>query len=408
MKILNLGSCNIDYVYQVPHIVKAGETLSSKSLVRFPGGKGLNQSIAAARAGASVYHGGCCGADGGFLLDVMRESGVNTDFVNTLECRNGHAIIQVEDGGQNSIFLFGGSNERVTPEIIDRILAGFNDGDVLMLQNEISNILYAVEAAYKRGMKIVLNPSPFDETMKKIDIGMLSVIILNEIEGASFSGYSEPEKIIEYFKSQYPGLKVVLTLGCKGSICYDGSETVFCPAFRVDAVDTTAAGDTFTGYFVSEYFGGTELETALRYASAAAALSVGKNGAASSIPFMDEVRAALPELKSSIGGSAEKQQDIFRKYIKDNIKCANIKELSELLGYSRAYTSNWVRRSLGMTFSEAVQRERCACAAKLLKETELSIQEIINECGYENESFFRKIFRNEFGKSPLEYRRFYN
>ena len=174
MKILNFGSCNIDYVYSMDHIVKVGETQTTYSLETFSGGKGLNQSIALARAGAEVYHAGCIGNDGEMLLDILNESGVDTSFVKKVDEKNGHAIIQVSAKGENSIFLYPGSNNMVTTEFIDEVLSHFGEGDILLLQNEISNLTYIIEKAYKKKMCIILNPSPINEVIEKIDFNMIS------------------------------------------------------------------------------------------------------------------------------------------------------------------------------------------------------------------------------------------
>lgn len=163
MKILNFGSLNIDYTYSVDHIVHPGETITSGSLEVFPGGKGLNQSIALARAGADVYHAGLIGEDGIFLRDLCRESGVKTGYIRETETRTGNAIIQVSEKGENCIILYPGANREQTEEYIDEVLKGFGEGDVLLLQNEINLLDYLISKGAEKGMKIVLNPSPFDE-----------------------------------------------------------------------------------------------------------------------------------------------------------------------------------------------------------------------------------------------------
>ena len=150
MKILNFGSCNIDYVYSIDHIVRVGETQSTNRLDIFPGGKGLNQSIAIARAGAKVYHAGCVGYDGDMLTELLSDSGVDISYVRTTDIKNGHAIIQVDSNGNNSIFLYGGSNDMVTEEYIDSVLEHFEAGDILLLQNEISNVEYIIKKASKK------------------------------------------------------------------------------------------------------------------------------------------------------------------------------------------------------------------------------------------------------------------
>ena len=164
MKVLCFGSLNIDYTYKVDHFVKKGETLSSGSLQVFSGGKGLNQSIALARAGAETYHAGSIGEDGRFLLEQLQDAGVDTRYVTVLETvRTGNAIIQNDKEGDNCILLYGGANQAVTTNQADAVLEHFRKGDFLVLQNEINELAYIMERAHERGMKIVLNPSPMDE-----------------------------------------------------------------------------------------------------------------------------------------------------------------------------------------------------------------------------------------------------
>ena len=194
MKILNFGSCNIDYVYSLDHIVRVGETETTYKLEIFPGGKGLNQSIAAAKAGVKIYHAGCVGCDGNLLTDILSENGIDISYLRKTPEKNGHAIIQVSDKGENSIFLYPGSNEMVSEDYIDAVLENFGSGDIILLQNEISNVDYIVEKAYQKNMCIILNPSPFNEKLDKIDFNKLTYIILNEIEVMEISGCSVPEE----------------------------------------------------------------------------------------------------------------------------------------------------------------------------------------------------------------------
>jgi len=294
MKILNFGSCNIDYVYSLDHIVEPGETETSYKMEIFPGGKGLNQSIAVARAGATIYHAGCIGEDGGMLKDILVESKVDTAYLKTVDGKNGHAVIQVTSGGENSIFLYPGSNEMVEKEYIDSVLENFETGDILLLQNEISNVDYLVEEAYKKGMCIILNPSPFNEKISKIDFNMLSYIILNEIEAAAVA--ETQEESISMIKNKYPNLKIMLTLGSKGCVYSDDTQEISQAASKVKAVDTTAAGDTFTGYFVAGIATGEDIKDVLKMATVAAGISVTRKGAAPSIPEKEEVLDAIQKM----------------------------------------------------------------------------------------------------------------
>ena len=146
---------NIDYIYRVRHIVREGETIPSESRSVFPGGKGLNQSVALARAGVPVLHAGCVGKeDGDFLVSFLRENGVNTDKIKLCDGATGHAIIQVDENGQNGIVLFPGANQKITPEDIDDMLGDAQPGDWLLLQNETSCGAEIIEKATEKGMKV--------------------------------------------------------------------------------------------------------------------------------------------------------------------------------------------------------------------------------------------------------------
>lgn len=289
MKILNFGSCNIDFVYSVDTMVNPGETISAKSVEKFPGGKGLNQSIACARAGVPVFHAGHIGGDGEFLREIMKISGVDTRYLKTIDNLTGHAIIQVTPNGENSIIVYGGANEEITKEYVDEILLNFSENDFIVLQNEISEIPYIIEKASEIGMKIVLNPSPFNERIKFIDFDKLSYLILNEHEAESLSGKIEKDDFVKWCRKNYPNLTVILTRGKQGSIYFDKDVEISQDAYKVIAVDTTAAGDTFTGFFFASICKGETPQNALKIASMASAISVTKKGAASSIPMIDEV-----------------------------------------------------------------------------------------------------------------------
>ncbi|RGY99611.1 ribokinase [Clostridium sp. AM58-1XD] len=292
MKVLNFGSLNIDYVYRVDHFVGKGETLSSKSLQIFTGGKGLNQSVALGRAGAEVSHAGCIGQDGLFLLDVLQSAGVDVSHVAVLEqIRSGNAIIQNNEEGDNCILLYGGANQAVTREQVDRTLMDFAEGDYLILQNEINELPYIVDRAHEKGMIIVLNPSPMNEKVLELRLEKIDWFILNEIEAGQITGVRErdPDQLITALLEQFPGAKIVLTLGGDGSCYADQERRITQEIYPVDTVDTTAAGDTFTGFFMAEVLHGSSVENALDTAAKAAAIAVSRQGAAPSIPTMEEV-----------------------------------------------------------------------------------------------------------------------
>lgn len=286
LKILNFGSLNIDHVYRVKQFVTPGETVKSDNYVRKVGGKGLNQSVAMARAGAEVYHAGAVGADGGFLKDFMSRDGVDTTFVFDSEIPTGHAIIQVDDNGENCILLYGGANQSITEKDADNVLSSFSEGDFVVLQNETNIVPYVIDRAHEKGMKIFFNSSPITENMLSFPLEKVDCFILNEIEGEALTGESDIENIIVSLKRKFPKAEFVLTLGSKGSVFFSVNDYFFCVAEKVKAVDTTAAGDTFTGYFIAELASGKGVEGAMKKATSAAAKAVTVLGAAESIPYM--------------------------------------------------------------------------------------------------------------------------
>ena len=151
------------------HIVRKRETEACDALNVFPGGKGLNQSIAIARAGAKVWHAGCVGEDGNFLVELLGESGVDTRYIKRVKEKSGNAIIQVSRKGENSIIVYSGSNSMIEKADADDVLSNFSSEDILLLQNEISNIGYIVDRAHEIGMRIILIPSPINEDIFKLD-----------------------------------------------------------------------------------------------------------------------------------------------------------------------------------------------------------------------------------------------
>lgn len=291
MKVLNCGSLNIDYVYEVDHFVKAGETQASKSLTKYCGGKGLNQSIALSKCGVEVWHAGAVGeTDSDMLLEELNRAGVNTDLIIKKQCNSGHTIIQTEPNGQNCILLYGGANQAIEEKDIDNALAHFEKGDYLILQNEISQIGYIMEKAHEKGMKIVFNPSPMNERISTYPLEYVDYFLLNEIEAQEICGASGTgEELIEIIAKRFPKAQIVLTLGTEGSLYKNADKMLYQAVYKVKAVDTTAAGDTYTGYFIGSLMKGETIEKALEYASKASAISVTRHGAGPSIPTMEEV-----------------------------------------------------------------------------------------------------------------------
>lgn len=301
-KILNFGSLNIDYVYSMDHFVQPGETTSSLDRNVFAGGKGLNQSIACKRAGALVYHAGAVGKnDSDVLIDTLKSDAINLDYIKYLDGPSGHTVIQVNKEGQNCIILFGGSNQSITKEHIDATLANFEKGDFLILQNEINNIEYLINEGYKKGLKICFNVSPFVPALLDLPLEKCSYLIVNEIEGSSIvdmSADSVPEDLISTLSSKFPHTNIVLTLGVHGSYFKEeAKDPIFVNAFKVKAIDTTAAGDTYLGYLIAKLSQNIDPKQALEQAAAASALAVTKKGACTSIPYLNEVEEFIKKLK---------------------------------------------------------------------------------------------------------------
>lgn len=289
MKIYNLGSLNIDYVYDIDHFVCSGETLSSLDMRIFPGGKGLNQSVALSKAGANVIHGAVLGKNGTLLTDTLSSAGVDIRRIKYVDSPCGHAIIQVDKKGQNCILLFGGTNYQLDKDYIEEFLSDAEPDDILVLQNEVNSLDIIFEIAHSKKMQIAFNPSPYSKQLKELPLSYVKWWFCNEIEGSALFGSTEPIEIANNFSKQYPNSNLILTLGSNGSIFKNSSVMLTQKIYTVEAVDTTAAGDTFTGYFIHAITSGGTPAKALEIASKASAIAVSRAGAAPSIPYADEV-----------------------------------------------------------------------------------------------------------------------
>ena len=294
-KFLSFGSLNIDYTYRVAHFVGAGETLAASEVQTFCGGKGLNQSVALARAGGNVCHAGSIGTDGAFLLEALQKANVNTELVTVLaQEKTGHAIIQNTADGENCILLYGGANRCITRAQIDAALERFTRGDVLVLQNEISEIPHLIERAKEKGMVVAFTPAPMHEDVRTYPLEKIDYTLLNETEAKALAAIAcddnpTADELADRLHEAYPAVCFVLTLGSAGALDIHQQERIFQSAFPVKAVDTTAAGDTFAGYFLQSIAAGTTTKQALETAAKAAAICVTRMGASPSIPGRDEV-----------------------------------------------------------------------------------------------------------------------
>lgn len=295
MKILIFGSTNIDHNYQMEHIARPKETVTSLGYEIHPGGKGLNQAIAFAKTGQHVYLAAVVGNDAGMLLDVMEKYDVDTRYLRKINAPNGHAIIQIDENGENSIFLYPGTNNSITHEYVDRVLNGFEKGDFIILQNEINRQDYIIDKAYEKGMVILMNPSPCDDSLKALPLEKVSYFFINEVEGAILTGESDPEKILDRMNELYPESRVILTLGAEGS-CFRYKDQYCRQAiFPVKAIDTVGAGDTFMGYFSYGLSQGMSHAECLLLATKASSITVTRKGAADSIPTLEEIKERYPD-----------------------------------------------------------------------------------------------------------------
>lgn len=289
MKIVNFGSLCIDNVYAVPYFVAPGETLPCTDFQIHPGGKGLNQSLALANAGAEVWHAGKVGKDGIWLKELLADSGVNTDLLEVIDAPSGHANIQVTPQGQNAIVLYGGANKMITVEDVGRIIGFLEDDDCLLLQNEISCMPEILERAGSKRMTIVLNAAPMSQVVLDSPLENVGVFIINELEGQALSGAADPEQMLDRLIAKYPDSAFVLTLGESGAIFCRRNERISQQAYKVVVADTTGAGDTFTGFFLAAFLAEKPITECLDIGCRAAAVCVTRSGAATSIPREDEI-----------------------------------------------------------------------------------------------------------------------
>lgn len=289
LQILNFGSLNIDHVYQVEHLARPGETVASTGYRVFAGGKGANQSAALALAGAKVFHAGQVGPEGGWVVAKLAGLGVEMRFTRVVEVPTGHALIQVEASGQNSIVLFPGANRQVSREHLDQVLEHFAKGDILLLQNEIDQIPNLILQGHKRGLRVCLNPAPCGPEVTGYPLHLVDLLVLNETEAAQLVGEGSPPEQLVRLSSGYPESELLLTCGSLGSWYRTEGQTLHEGAMPVTAVDTTGAGDTFLGYFLASLTVGLPPAERLKRATRAAALCVTRPGAMDSIPTAAEV-----------------------------------------------------------------------------------------------------------------------
>lgn len=289
MRVLSFGSINIDHIYFVGDFPKPGETLTANNYHKVLGGKGLNQTIALFNAGQEVIHGGQVGTDGDEILQYFKANGIQEKIFKSVNDTTGHAIINVNESGENNIVLFPGANKALDISYIDSVFEGFTEKDALVIQNEINSLDYIIKKAHDLGMIIFFNPAPFDQSIHNLKLDMVDYLIVNEHEAMGITSTTTVESAIQYFLDSKPSYKVIVTLGEKGSVYIDDGEANYFGTYKVDPIDTTAAGDTFIGYLVSAILKKQTIEDSIIIASKAAAITVSKKGSSVSIPTLSEV-----------------------------------------------------------------------------------------------------------------------
>ena len=302
MSIINIGSLNLDYVYRVDQFLLPGETKSSLSLDVNAGGKGLNQSIALAKAGCKVCHAGVYGAGGDMLVQTLEKYGVDTHLMQQrTDIQNGHAIIQVAESGQNCILLYGGSNQVLTEAYIRQVIDFCAADDMILLQNEINNIGLIIDLAYEKHIPVIMNIAPMTPEVANYDLSKLTWIVVNEIEGAALAGGDSVEETMNNLCTRYPASGILMTLGSDGAWLKNGDTDIRMNALKIEnVVDTTAAGDTFLGYFLAAMTRKTGMFEALQQATCASAMAIQKTGAAQSIPDPADLFAFWEENKEKL------------------------------------------------------------------------------------------------------------
>jgi len=290
-KILCFGSLNYDHVYELDHFTIPKETQSSNSYTKGFGGKGLNQSIALRKAGLCVYHAGRVGKDGEELINYLKKNKVDTSLIKIDKRKaSGHAIIEVVNG-ENRIILNGGTNLEIDEKQIDNTLKHFTKGDILLIQNEISNIEYLINKSKDRGMYIAFNIAPYNDLVLTYPIHKIDLIFVNEIEaqGLAQINTNKYEHIIDALQIKYPDSQIIMTVGKDGSYYIKGKKVLHQKARKVKVIDSTAAGDTFTAYYLMALLKGKSIKECLKIASKAASIAVRRKGAAISVPTIKEL-----------------------------------------------------------------------------------------------------------------------
>ena len=291
IRVLNFGSILTSHTYRVDRFILPDSKIkySGGYYQLSPGGKGLNQSIALAQAGAEVYHAGRIGKYDIWLKEMMNKKGVDATLIETIDMMTDNAIVQVDSKGENLIAVFGKMNHSFAEKDILRALRDFNEKDYLLVQNETNLVSEIILAGKAKGMKIVFNPAPMTPEVLGYPLESVDIFFMNQSEAYDLTGSSSPLVIYKMLAKRSPKVELVLTIGRKGAYYFGPSGYAFQTALPVQVADTTGAGDTLNGFFLSEYIRTGEPKASLAFAIRAAAISVSRHGAADSIPSRKEV-----------------------------------------------------------------------------------------------------------------------
>lgn len=288
MAVYNLGSINADLFYRVPHLLAPGETLAATRHSRGLGGKGANMSVAVARAAARVTHVGAVGPDGRWAVERLLEYGVDTRAIIEVAAPTGHAVIMIDDQGENAILIHPGANHALSETDIQQALTGATEADTFLFQNETSCQVIGATQASARGMRVIYAAAPFDAESVKTVMPLLDILVMNAVEAQQLAEATGTDL------ADLPVRDIVVTLGgegCRWLNTDDGSDQSF-PAIPVDPVDTTGAGDTFTGFLVAGLDRGLPMAQAISLGQQAAAIMVTRQGTADVIPDLKDVEDA--------------------------------------------------------------------------------------------------------------------
>jgi len=300
-KLVVIGSSNVDLIMKMDHLPAVGETVTGAEFFQVYGGKGANQAVAAARAGGDVAFVNCVGSDGYTprMLENYREDGIDTRFVFRDESRpSGHALVMIGQAGQNYLSVAPGANYSLTPEMVDIAMPVVEEAAFVIMQNEIreETIRHVLELTGKKGIPVIWNFAPAKEFDPEY-LGRANILVVNEVEAKFLTGVevtdgsSTREAALELMKRGVS--TVVITLGKSGVIAFRENDIYRVPAFHVEAVDTTSAGDVFCGGLAVALQEGKPMDKALQFANAAAAICVSRVGAQPSAPLRTEIDTFL-------------------------------------------------------------------------------------------------------------------